>query len=117
MTNIVYNRKIKMAKFKLKVIHSNSKILLTMITTFIGEIIDNYDVIWENNSQRDAILEIIDEFLEDLKDNGKLEQWDVICDKRNNNRFTADSGTVLLDITYRQKNCYNITKLLYAVKR
>lgn len=107
MTNYILNTK-----------NVNSKPLLKEVSDFIGEIIDTFNVIWDSSSQRDAILEIVDEFLEDMKNNvNKIEQWNVICDSRNNKAKDTKKKEVHLDIYYCQRHCYNVTELHYTVKQ
>jgi hypothetical protein len=104
-----------MDNYTLKTHHVNSKWLLTEVTEFIEEILNNFSIPWENNSQREAILEVIDEWLEELSSRNKIDQWNVICDGRNNNKDDADNNLVHLDVSYRQRNCFNTTELKYII--
>ena len=104
-----------MPEYILKTKHINSKPLLLEISEFVGTIIDDYNIIWSSDSQRDAILEVIDEHMQDLAEVGKLEQWDVICDERNNKKKDMQNKITHLDIKYVQHNCYNISELNYTI--
>ena len=104
-----------MSNFTLKTKHVNNKRLLNEVTDFVDEIILNFNIIWNSESQRDAILEVIDEQLQDMVDEQKIEQWNVICDARNNKQNDIQNKITHLDITYRQRNCYNITELQYTI--
>jgi len=106
-----------MQKYTLKTEQVNSNRLLKEVTDFVEEIITNFDIIWTSDVQRDAILEVIDEHMEDLVENNEIDQWNVICDSRNNKKSDVQSKRTHLDITYCQRNCYNITKLHYVVKK
>lgn len=105
-----------MQTFTLKTYHVNSKRILNEITTFVDEIILNFNIIWNSALQRDAILEVIDEHLQDMQEEKKIEQWNVICDGRNNKQANIENKITYLDIEFRQRNCYNITKLKYVIK-
>lgn len=105
-----------MQNYKLVTRHVNSKRILNDVTDFIGEIIENFNITWNSDSQRDAILEIIDEHLEDMVDDNKIEQWNVICDGRNNKRSNIQNKVTHLDVTYRQRNCFNVTELHYIIQ-
>jgi len=106
-----------MAKFTLKTKNINSERLLKDVSDFIGGIITSYDIVWDGNSNRDAILEIIDEKLEDLQEDKEINQWNVICDRRNNKMSDTLRKITNLNITYQQRNCYNTTELHYIIKR
>jgi len=107
-----------MTNYSLKTKNVNSKALLKEVSNFIGEIIDNFNVIWDSDSQRDAILEVVDEFLEDMKNNdNKIEQWNVVCDARNNKIKDTEGKITHLDVYYCQRHCYNVTELQYTIKR
>ena len=105
-----------MQKFTLKTYHVNSKGLLTLVSDFVNGIIENFNVIWDSESQRDAILEVIDEHLQDLVEQRKIDQWNVICDGRNNTPEDVKNKITHLHISYRQRNCYNTTELKYKIE-
>jgi len=104
-----------MPEYILKTMHINSKVLMIEISEFVGTIIDDFNIIWSSDSQRDAILEVIDEHLQDLAEDNKIERWDVICDSRNNKRTDVNDGITHLDVKYTQRNCYNISELNYTI--
>jgi len=102
--------------YKLKTKHVNSKPLLKEVSTLINEIIETFEIMWDSDNQRDAILEVIDEHLEELVEQKKITQWNVICDGRNNKLSDIANNITNLDITYRQRNCFNVTELNYIIK-
>ena len=107
---------INVPKYKLKTNHVNSKQLLEDVSNFVEEIIDNFNILWSSDAQREAILEVLDEHMEDMVDLNKIEQWNVICDSRNNKPSNLKNNITNLDITYRQRNCFNVTELKYIIK-
>lgn len=104
-----------MTDFILKTQHVNSKRLCDVVTDFIEEIIVTFNIIWDSDSQCDAILEVIDGHMEDMLNENKIEQWNVICDARNNKQSDINKNITHLDIYYRQRNCYNVTELHYTI--
>ncbi len=107
-----------MTEYTLKTKNVNNPHLLKKVSDFTGDLINNFDIIWNNDKQRDVILEVVDEFLEDLGNNAsEIEQWNVICDGRNNKTKDIKNKVTHLDIYYRQRHCYNITVLNYTIKR
>lgn len=101
--------------YTLKVKGCASKPLLKEVNDFVGEIISEFSVLYQHDVHRDAILEVIEECLDELVDAGKITQFNVICDNRNNNRVLADAGITNLKITYKQDNCYVTTVLKYVI--
>lgn len=94
----------------------NSKLLCQQIREFIDSAIEDFGVLWASESQRESLVEIIDEFFADLHlGQQNVEQWDVICDHRNNNQENMQKGMYTLMIKYRQKHCFNITEITYNV--
>lgn len=104
-----------MVTFERKIVNINSKILVKEVSDFVEEIIKNFNIIWDSTAQRDVILEVIDEYLQIMAKDNKIEQWNVICDGRNNKRFDPKNKITYLDVEYKQRNCYNITKLKYKI--
>jgi len=103
--------------FTLKSYHVNSKSILKEVSSYISDIIENFNITWDSHDQRDTILEVIDELLEDMANDNKIEQWNVVCDSRNNKTSDAKNKITYLDIEYKQRNCYNVTKLKYAIQK
>lgn len=106
-----------MTKFTLKTYHINSKLLLTKICEFVDSIIIDFNIIWTSDSQRDTILDVIEEHLQDLKIAGDIEQLNVICDSRNNKQADIDKNVTNLSIEYTQRNCYNVSLLKYVITK
>ena len=101
--------------FTIKSSGVSSKILHKDVTDFVGGIISEFSILWERDNHRDQILEVLEEFLEELIEEGRITQSNVICDNRNNNEVLAKAGITNLEIRYKQDNCYNNTVLRYII--
>jgi len=104
-----------MNTFTLKSKGVASKSLHADVTDFVGGIINEFSVLWERDVHRDAILEVLEEKLDELALEGKITQYNVMCDDRNNNEVLADAGITNLEVHYKQDNCYITTVLLYVI--
>lgn len=100
--------------YTLKTRAVNSKKLLGSIRGF-EKIFTEYQVIWSNEGMRQSVCDMIDGMMEDIAVSGKISQWNVICDYRNNKVSAMTVGIYHLDITYRQTNCLNTTELNYEI--
>lgn len=92
-----------------------SKVLLRDITEFVDGIISEFSILWERDNHRDQILEVLEEFLEELVEEGRITQPNVICDDRNNNEVLSGNGITNLEVRYKQDNCYVTTVLEYVI--
>lgn len=106
----------KSAEYKLVKKAVNNKALFNSIHQFVDEGIIAGGILWSNDIHRQSFIDVIGDFLDDLMFNGIIDQWNVISDLRNNTIRTMDAGTYVIDITYRQKNCLNTTRLTYTVQ-
>ncbi len=104
-----------MNTYTLKTKSIASKFLFKSVSEFIGEIIEEFSILYEHDVHRDAILEVIEEFLDEHMQEGKISQYNVICDNRNNNQILAEAGITNLEIRYKQDNCYAVTVLNYVI--
>lgn len=101
--------------YTLKVSGSASKWLLKDVSEFVAEIIKEFSILYAHDVARDAILEVLEEHLEEKAMEGKITQYNVICDDRNNNKVLAENGITNLEIRYKQDNCYVTTVLKYVI--
>ena len=92
----------------------NSKHLLSGIRLF-EKIFTEYQIIWSNEGMRQSVVDMIDGMMEDIATAGKISQWNVICDYRNNKVSEMAVGRYYITITYRQTNCLNTTELKYQI--
>ncbi len=105
-----------MNTYKSKVKNINSKSLYADVTDFVDNIIVEFSIIWESDVHRDAILEVIDEFLMELREEGRITQFNVICDARNNDTTSSSNGITNMEVHYRQDDCYNTTTIEYIIQ-
>lgn len=94
----------------------NSKVLLNDISSFIEEGIDDMGVIWGSDSHRESFIGIIEEWLDEKSEEGKIEQYKVACDLRNNKVSDMEKGVFVLEVHYKQRHCANTTQLRYDIK-
>lgn len=94
----------------------NSKVLFEEITKFIEEGLKDMGVIWSSDTHREAFIELIDEWLESFAEAGRIDQWNTICDFRNNKVADMEQGHFTFDVYYKQHNCLNTTHLRYNVE-
>ena len=94
----------------------NSKILYTMISQFIEEGLVDVGVVWNSDIHRESFVELIEEWLEEHATAGKIEQWKVVCDNRNNKTKDMDDGFYMFEVYYKQSSCFNTTHIRYEVE-
>lgn len=93
----------------------NSKKLLSEITAVIEEGFDDMGVIWGSDTHRDSFVDLIDQWMEEKAIDGKIEQWKVICDFRNNKVVDMENGKFVFEIQYKQTHCVNVTRIEYTI--
>src|SRR5271166_6664962 len=103
-------------QFKLEKRSVNSKPLFNEIHAFIEEGINSNSVVWSNDIHRLSFVEVLDDYLDQFHERGQIDQWNAFCDLRNNTIAAMDRGEYVIEITYRQTNCLNTTRLIYKVK-
>ncbi len=103
-------------EFKLEKKSVNSKSLFNEIHGFIEEGINSNAVVWSNDIHRLSFIEVLNDYLEQFYEQGQIDQWNAFCDLRNNSVAAMDKGEYVIEITYRQTNCLNTTRLIYHVK-
>ncbi len=92
----------------------NSKQLFTEVSEFVEEGITSIGVRWSSDVHRESFVELVEDWLTEIYETGKITQFNVICDARNNPTFGAE-GRFYLTVSYRQKNCLNVTSLEYEI--
>jgi hypothetical protein len=103
------------AEYKLEKKSVNNKAIFNEVNTFIDEGILTGGVLWGNDIHRESFVEIVGDFLDQLMDDSRIDQWNVICDLRNNSIASMDKGVYVMEVQYRQKNCLNTTRLIYTI--
>lgn len=104
------------AEFKVEKRSVNSKMLCDEITKDVEELITTAGVLWSSDVHRDSFVDTIGDYLEQLSLDDKIDQWDSKCDLRNNTVAQMDKGIYTFEVSYRQKNCLNTTRLIYTIK-
>ena len=94
----------------------NSKTLYDHILKFLEEGVYDFGVVWDSEAHRESFIYIIEDFLGEMQDDGKIEQVKVISDRRNNKYTDMEVGIYHIDIYYRQRNCLNTTEILMTIK-
>jgi len=64
----------------------------------------------------EACVLLINMMLESEADFYKLHQINVIGDSRNNKVKDAEQGKYVIDVYYKQINCYNVTHISYIIR-
>lgn len=102
---------------KLKVVprNVNNKSLFKEMNDMITEAIVTFGVRWSSESHRLSFIEVIEDYLMDLEEEGKIEQPKVIFDKRNNKSFSNLAKEYVFEIYFRQPMCLNITSIRYHI--
>lgn len=103
-------------EYKLEKKAVNSKPLFNMIHEFIDDSILTNQVMWGNDIHRLSFVEVVDDYLLNFQERNEIDQFNVICDLRNNSIASMDKGVYVFEVAYRQVNCLNTTRLIYTVK-
>ena len=100
-----------MSQLKIVARSVNSKPLYDKVLSFLEEGVYDFGVVWDSDSHRESFIYIIQDFLNEIQDDGKIEQVKVIGDKRNNKYTDMEVGIYHIDVYYRQRNCLNTTEI------
>jgi len=93
----------------------NNKQLFAEIDNFMTEVFSSIGISWANKEHRTEFVDMIDMWMEQFADeSGKIIQWDIQCDSRNNTTEDFEVGNIHFDLLYRQRNCFNTTKIEYS---
>ena len=101
---------------KLEKYSVNNKTLFDEINSFVEEGITSGEVMWSSEIHRISFVEIIENLLDDITYDNRIDQYNVICDFRNNTIQDMDSGKYVIEVSYRQVNCLNTTRLVYRIQ-
>jgi hypothetical protein len=101
--------------FKLEKRAINSKSLCHDIQLGIEDLIENGGILWGNDIHRQGFIDTLHDFMNMFAFDNKIDQYDVICDLRNNQINDMDRGVYVCDISFRQKNCLNTSRLTYTI--
>lgn len=103
------------ASFTLDKKSINNNVLFEEIHSYIADAISDIGILWSSEAHREAFVDIITDLMIELEEDGRLDQWNVISDMRNNTFALMDKGIYMLEIHYRQRNCLNTSKLIYTI--
>ena len=105
-----------MTKFTLTKKAVNSKLLCDDIIKIVEEGLNSHGIMWSSEVHRTSFAETLEEILSQIADEtGKITQWKVLCDRRNNTTSNMNKGLYKLEIQYKQRNCLNMTRLIYKI--
>ena len=94
--------------------HVNSKPLFDDINEFIETGLATPGITWVPDNHRESFVDVVKDWLNEFKQDGKITQFNVIADHRVNPADQADEE-FNVRITYKQKHCLNITTIDYHV--
>jgi len=95
----------------------NNPTLFKDIDDFMIEVFTTLKITWANKQHRKEFVELIDEWMDQFAyESGKIIQYDVICDSRNNPPEELKKNLLHFLLRYRQKNCLNTTEIEYIIK-
>lgn len=99
----------------------NSKRLLQRITATVNETAQEFIVQRTSALSRtydySNLVEYLDAFMEDLKEENVVVHYDVVGDFRNNDAEDVRQGNILIELTFQQFNCLNLTKVVFNLTR
>ena len=104
-----------MSQLKIVAKSVNSKMLYDKVLSFLEEGVYDFGIMWDSEAHRESFIYVIQDFLGEIADDGKIEQVKVISDKRNNKYTDMEVGVYHIDIYYRQRNCLNTTEILMTI--
>lgn len=97
----------------------NNKTLYNEIDSFMIELfsIEGIDW-WTNPDHREQVALMVEDYLAELAHvSGRIDQYEVICDRRNNPRTINTDQPVNFTVKYRQKNCLNVSQIDYSFSK
>jgi len=100
---------------KIKKKYVNSKPLFDDINEFIETGLATPGILWSVPMHRKSFAEVVNDWLEEFKNDDKITQYNVIADERVNPASQAED-IFNVHITYKQKHCLNTTSIEYHVQ-
>ena len=96
--------------------HINSDRLCEDSITYISETLNNtffHDL--SDEDDREGIINHLEYYCSMLVDNGSIDQFDIVFDKRNNKRRWMDQGLYFLELRYKQTHCLNDSSIKFKI--
>jgi len=94
----------------------NSRTLFDRVDEIVHETIRSIDFDWSDEDEKSLFLEFINTVFSDLYENNEIEQWKLQSNNLNNTIKDIENGTFVLDVSYKQRNCLNVTKIKYTIQ-
>lgn len=91
-------------------IHKNIEDVLRETITTIG-------IRWDSSTHRTSFVEVIEEYFEELIEQGLIERFKVICDYRNNPKGFRTTNEYVFEVQYHQPHCLNPTTLTFHIPK
>lgn len=89
----------------------NNKTVFKEIDEFMMDVFGTLNIHWLNGEHRKEFIEMMDMWFEQYAlESGKIIQYDIQCDARNN---SGKDDKIHLTLRYRQKNCLNTSEINY----
>lgn len=105
-------------KFTLKHKNVSNQTIFNDLTDFMCNVFNTLHIYMRSPGYREDFLMMIEDWMEAYIElsNGKIIQYDVVCDSRNNRPEDMENGKINFTIKYRLKNCLNTTELNYVLE-
>lgn len=100
-----------MASVKVVFKSINSKTLCNDVLEYLMEGVNDFGIVWDSEPHRESYIHVVNDFLTDLAEEGKIGQFKVIGDKRNNKYTDMERGIYHVDVAYQQRNCLNTSQI------
>jgi len=102
-------------RFQLKSRAVNSKILFKEVNELVLLAFADTGITWASDAQRMSFVEMFDELMEQFYEEGKIEQWNIQSNFKNNTVERMANGKYVFEVFYKQHNCLNVTQLTYSI--
>lgn len=103
-----------------KATNVNSKRLLNEIVNLMDNISNEFIIRNRTTSQPRfeyaAVADFLDAYFDELQTQNVVTVYDIIADFRNNNGKDTHRGIIKVDISFKQFNCLNVTKINFTLK-
>jgi len=92
----------------------HDRALANEITIYISSLADLF---LDYRTNIDTCVLLLELMLDEEKPIRKLEQINVMFDKRNNKTSDMENGKFIIDIYFKHKNCFNTTHINYIIRK
>jgi len=101
-----------------KIVHHNlnTKSIGDYLDKNIVDMLDTIGQFLNTEEHIEAITMLAYELLDELQEEGKIYNFKVLCDERNNPKDKSQLGLHTLSIRFWQVNCINLTRIEYTFK-